>query len=258
MRKFLSRIKMLFTFIFKDCGLSCARRELRRIGAFDIVSTTDAPKPSDLLMVYNLTEDSVYMVKFNKYKRKGKFNAGEDTQLVYFLPQAGSNLYKVMNCRARPDVILKNATKAEFVTFSSRLTDAFFYDYPLGGLFIDKKDNHLMMIMEKVGNSSIVFDLDSLPLYRVTHFHQFSHIIDTSYITSNYDIRPMAPNTLLAILSRNWSKVAFRFYTERLVDIIKRSEEEHFHCKLYSKGLTFCCNEPPTKQHKEPIKELSK
>jgi len=258
MKSFFRLIKEILKYVFVGYEKERLMSELLRIQPFDVVSIVPNPEPKDLYILYNITDvGDVYLTKWSQFVGKCVYNAGIDTQYVYNLKQASIALFKVVNYKMKFEDILSRASKTEFNTFAMRMYEVFGRSYPLLGMFVDKRDDHLMLITDVIGNLDTgaceVIDLDVLPLFGVVHFHQFVHMIPIKNILDEYSLFPMIPDKFSLIMQRHWNPKALSWMLEAMVRAIRKSERKSYRCDLRSSGLTVCTKTPPETQNQNTL-----
>lgn len=239
-RRFFSR----FFELIGGVATIALRREQRVLRIFDLVSLVPDPKPKDVYIIYSVSDQDVYMIKWKDYYNNGKFNADPDKQVVYDFWNCKESLYKIDRFSINPYTILMNSSMRELNTFAKRMQDAFFANAPIFGLFLDPHDQHLMMVCNTKGTIEsgvcTVYDLDLAPYAGITYFGQVAHVMRIKDVIDNYVLRPFDVETLVILLRHNWRKEVIENIASLWFDGIKCSEVKCMNHKIYSCGLVTC------------------
>lgn len=238
MRKITNAIKK-FLNLFSNISSIEYDRELRKLHLFDIVANTPNPCKDELYMVYSFASDGVYVTKWNQFFKNGMFNAGQDTQYVFGLNQVNKTLYKVLNFAINPRAIIQHASVAEISTIGLRLANVYNNNPPLMGVFKDTRDDHMMIVTDKVNDEEcVVYDMAIAPTAGVYHFHQFAHVCKIKDIMSQFDMRPITPADITCSVQCAWNPKILDDYLQKLFNAIRTTEVKLNKYSVYCRGLT--------------------
>lgn len=253
--KFLKKIfSLLFTVASERCMIN-----RRVIETFDLVSMIKDPNPSEVYMVYSMDNQDTYLINWRKYFTEGTFDSGGDKILVYDNITASENLYKVDNISVSGYDILMHSSVRELTCYATRMMQTFARHHPLLGMFEDKKDGHMMLVVELIGDiatgHAIIADLTIIPVYGILHNDPPMHTVRTAHILNNYTILPINIEILVSLL-----KIGPKPQIAPLVDLmfraIKSTERRELSCGLHGIATTGCVRPdapPPIKETKKEI-----
>ena len=238
MKWVLNAIKK-FLHLFSTVSRIEFERELRKLRVFDIVSNNPHPYTDELYMIYSFNDTDIYLTKWNQYFKHGLFNAGKDTQYVYRLDQAENALYKVANFSIRPRSIIQHASVAEMNTIGMRLTNVYHNDPPLMGVFKDTRDDHMMIVADKINDEEcVVYDMAVAPTSGAYHFHQFAHVCRIKDLMSQFEMRPMTAADIVCSIQGPWNPKVLDDYLQKLFNAIRTTEVKLNKYSVYCRGLT--------------------
>ena len=232
-------------------------RNLKELHIFDLVSLVENPEPKDVYMIYSITDEDVYMLKWCKYGESGKFDANPDKQVIYDFWNCQKSLYKIIGYSVKPDVLIMHSSVTELNTFAQRFKEAFNSNCPTLGLFIDPHDKHLMLIANTQGTiedgTSTVYDVTIAPSAGISHFRQVAHVVRTKDIVNNFCLRPIEIEDLVTMFHQPWRTEVINNLLSLMFKSVIESEMKGMKYRIYARGLTECKMPKPKTDQSQQI-----
>lgn len=250
----MKTLKRFFKLFF-DSVLHLASNELsiknRTVRLFDLVKFIGDPETKAPSLIYRIDDDCVWFVGMDKYLHDGNVSVTEDNLLMLTHDAFEQNAIKVIDTKLKYSQILIKSSENELNSLITRFGNAFYIRPPLMGVFVDNRDDHLMLVTCVDDNDCTVLDVTVAKTYGVFHTRCPAYVVKKSELLDNQVFKPLDAGLFKSIFDANWSMDVVDNLVESMFNAIRVTETKFINKDIICKGVALAQSPKTPEQNKD-------
>ena len=221
-----------------------------KLNCFDIVSFNSNPTYNELYFIYSSDDTEMSLVRLADYSRNkdGKYyyDADLDKQILYSYADCKRYLHKVLGQSLKTEEIMTHLSARELVSYAVRMSRVANFNYPIFCWFIDKRDDHIMFIVDKFeredGDLLLVYDMTIAFGTGIHHNLPYAHYVKYKDIKDKVCLKTTDVPDLHMMLTRPWRREVLSDITGHIFSTLAASESKYDKYSVVAKYVTLCNN----------------